>query len=104
MYFGGASRSPMGSWKEEAQDNVVRIRILLVSLDNALILYSLSHTTRYSNNTTEYEAVIARLKLALQISFTSITIYGDSDLVVKQLHREYSMRNMKLVPYHNRAE
>lgn len=51
----------------------------------------------------EYEAVIAGLKLALQIPITSLAMYYDLELIVKQLGREY-MRKTKLVPYHKSAE
>lgn len=65
MFFDGASRSPMGARKGDAPDNVVGIGILLISSDKALICYSFSLTTGFSNNTVEYEAVITRLELAL---------------------------------------
>lgn len=38
-----------------------------------------------SNNTAKYEAVIVGLELVLQLLVTSLTIYSDSELIVKQL-------------------
>lgn len=69
--------------KEDARDNIVRIQILFLSSDNAFIPYPLSLTTRCSNNTAKYEAVILGLELALQMPITVLTIYGDSALVIK---------------------
>lgn len=71
----------MGTQNEDIRDNVAGIKILFVFPDNALIPYSFSLATGCSNNTTEYEAVITGLELALQIVVTNLTIYGDSELV-----------------------
>lgn len=56
------------------------------------------------NKTTEYEAIIVGLELALQIQITSLTIYGDSELIVKQLCGDYDMKKTELIPYHKKAE
>ncbi|KAK3007578.1 hypothetical protein RJ639_013432 [Escallonia herrerae] len=56
-----------------------------------------------SNNEAKYEFVIVGLELALQIPIIELTIYGDSQLVVKQLRGEYIVRRTNLVPYHERA-
>lgn len=39
------------------------------------------------------------LELELQILITNLTIYGDSELIVKQLHGEYSAKKMELITY-----
>lgn len=36
-----------------------------------------------SNNMVEYDGVITRFELALQIAISNLTIYGDSKLIVK---------------------
>ena len=43
--------------------------------------------------------MIAELELVLQISIEELTIYGDSELIVKELRREYVVRKVSLVPY-----
>lgn len=48
----------------------------MISLENALILYSFSLSKGCSNNTTEYEAVITALELVLQIPNANMTIDG----------------------------
>lgn len=85
------------------QDNVARIIILFVSLDNTL--YSFSPTKRCSNNITEYEAVIVGLGLAMQ---TPVPNQPDH---LRQLRtdsqttrREYSIKKAKLIPHQKRAE
>lgn len=83
LFFDGVSRSPKVARKEDAQDNVAVIRILFVFPDNTVILCSFPLTMGCSNNIAKYEVVIAGLELALQIPITGLTIYRDSELVVK---------------------
>lgn len=40
----------------------------------------------------EYEAITTRLELALHISITNLTNYGNFELIVKQLLMEYNER------------
>ncbi|KAG5562842.1 hypothetical protein RHGRI_005537 [Rhododendron griersonianum] len=51
----------------------------------------------------EYEAVIAGLELALQIPIEELLVYGDSELVIKQLRGEYIVKKASLAPYHEKA-
>lgn len=59
---------------------------------------------RCSNNTTVYEAIVAGLELALQILVTSLTIYDDSELIIKQLYGEHNMNEMDSIAYHKKAK
>ena len=77
---------------------------MFVTPDNAIIPYSFALTEGCSNNEAEYEAVIAGLELELQIPIEKLSIYGDSELVVKQLRGEYIVRKISLAPYHKRAD
>ena len=52
-----------------------------------------------SNNEAEYEALIARLKLAREMRVESLDIYNDSQLVAYQVTNEYQARGEKMVPY-----
>ncbi len=46
-----------------------------------------------TNNTAEYSAIIEGLKAALRIGVNKITVYSDSELVIKQLTGEYSVKS-----------
>ncbi|XP_028064066.1 uncharacterized protein LOC114267239 [Camellia sinensis] len=104
MYFDGASRSPDGKKQENPKNNKAGIGIVFVTPDNAIITHSFALSEGCSNNEAEYEAVIAGLELALQIPIEELSIYGDSELVVKQLHGEYIVKKTSLIPYHERAD
>ncbi|KAK2978543.1 hypothetical protein RJ640_009502 [Escallonia rubra] len=75
MYFDGASRSPDGEKQNDPKNN----------------------------QSAEYEAIIAGLELSLEVPIDDLTIYGDSELIVKQLRGEYQIRKPNLLPYYERA-
>ena len=51
-----------------------------------------------TNNQAEYQAVIAALKKAAELKADELDFYLDSELVVKQLKREYKVKNKDLAP------
>lgn len=51
-----------------------------------------------TNNQAEYKAVIAALKIARTLKATDLQFYLDSELVVKQINREYKVKNKDLAP------
>lgn len=53
---------------------------------------------RATNNQAEYKAVIAALAKAKEAGAPELEFYLDSELVVKQLNREYRVRDKDLAP------
>jgi len=51
-----------------------------------------------TNNQAEYKALIAALKEAKRLKAEELACYLDSELVVKQLNREYKIKNKDLAP------
>jgi ribonuclease HI len=51
-----------------------------------------------TNNQAEYRALIAALKKAASLGATEADCYLDSELVVKQLNREYRVKDKDLAP------
>jgi len=51
----------------------------------------------------EHEALIISLKLALEMHIDWLEVFGDSQLIIRQIHSQYEVRNAKLVPVHQRA-
>jgi ribonuclease HI len=56
-----------------------------------------------TNNQAEYQAVIAALKEATRFRATKVTLYLDSELIVKQLAGSYKVRNLFLFPLYKEA-
>ena len=45
-----------------------------------------------SNNKAEYEALLYGLRMAISLSVRRLMVYGDSDLVVNQVMKEWDVR------------
>ena len=50
-----------------------------------------------SNNTTEYEGLLVGLRVAIGLGISKLIVKGDSQLVVKQVNKEYACPQM--APY-----
>jgi ribonuclease HI len=57
-----------------------------------------------SNNVAEYRAAIHALERALELGARSVTLYLDSELVVRQLRGEYRVREPHLKTLHQNAQ
>lgn len=57
-----------------------------------------------TNNIVEYEALITGIHLAIQWKINVLQVYGDSQLVIKQVNNEYQTKDDKLLPYHKMVE
>ncbi|XP_015161353.1 uncharacterized protein K02A2.6-like [Solanum tuberosum] len=52
-----------------------------------------------TNNTTEYEACIMGLNMAINLDVHELLVLGDSDLLIRQARGEWETRDIKLMPY-----
>lgn len=56
-----------------------------------------------TNNRAEYQGLIAGLRLARDHGVRTLTVLGDSQLVIKQMTGEYNVNNEQLRRLHSRA-
>ncbi len=56
-----------------------------------------------TNNQAEYKAMLAGIEKAQEIGVENLICYLDSELVVKQMKREYKVKNKDLAPLFVRA-
>ncbi|RVW71176.1 Transposon Ty3-G Gag-Pol polyprotein [Vitis vinifera] len=93
MYFDGA-----------ANHSGYGIGVLLISLHGDHIPRSvrLAFSDRHpaTNNIVEYEACILGLETALELGIRQMEVFGDSNLVLRQIQGEWKIRDVKLKPYH----
>ncbi|MGB9120858.1 MAG: ribonuclease HI family protein [Candidatus Angelobacter sp.] len=54
----------------------------------------------HDNNVAEYAALLEALQRALELNATSLSVFSDSELVVKQMTGEYSCRSPRLYSLH----
>lgn len=57
-----------------------------------------------TNNVAEYKALIEGLKEAVRLRPTSLSIFSDSELLVKQLKGEYKVRDPNLLPLYEETQ
>lgn len=77
MFFDEASQGPSAAPGDNV-DKSSGIDIVFVTLNNGIVMHSLTLTEGCSNNETEYEALIIGLELALKIPIDDLMVYGDS--------------------------
>jgi ribonuclease HI len=59
---------------------------------------------RGTNNEAEYEGLILGLARAVELGARRVVIYGDSQLIIKQLQGQYKVKAPNLLPYHQKAK
>ena len=62
------------------------------------LAFSDQHPT--TNNIVEYEACILGLKTAFELGIRQMEVFGDSNIVLRQIQCEWKTRDVKLRPYH----
>jgi ribonuclease HI len=88
LYFDGSSHK-----------NGVGIGILIISPDNTTTKHRFRVKQFCSNNEAEYEALITGLEILLELGAKNVEIKGDSELVLRQLTKEYKCVKESLVLY-----
>ncbi|XP_075098071.1 uncharacterized protein LOC142175383 [Nicotiana tabacum] len=58
----------------------------------------------YTNNTSEYEACIMGLNMAINLNVHELLVMGDSDLLIWQAQGDWETRDIKLIPYRQCVE
>ena len=93
MYFDGVANQlgyGIGVMLVSPQDDHISRSVCLAFLDQHLI----------TNNVVQYEACILGLENALELGIRQMDVFGDSNLVLKQIQRDWKTRDVKLRSYH----
>jgi ribonuclease HI len=72
---------------------VLGARVVLISPDGSRLRYVIHLHFLASNNAVEYEALINRLRIAIELGATRLYIHGNSELVVNQVMKESSCKS-----------
>ncbi|XP_074347099.1 uncharacterized protein LOC141685922 [Apium graveolens] len=73
--------------------------IILIIPEGFKVQQALKFEFQATNNVAEYEALIAGLKLATNLEVDFIDIFGDSQLVAKQISRGFKTHNESMAKY-----
>ena len=100
LVYGGQLEETEGQSKiwsvyvdESSTSEGVGASVLLIGPDKEEFKYSIKFTFPITNNATEYETLLARLQLARRIQTDRIRVFVDSQLVVRQVSREYEVKD-----------
>ena len=74
------------------------IGAILHDVDGKVVAEISRHLGETTNNQAEYKALIAGLEKAEDLKAKEVECFLDSELVVKQLNREYKVKNAELAP------
>jgi ribonuclease HI len=77
-----------------------RISIILISPQGTSYEFSIPIEKTSTNNEAEYQAMLKGIKLLREVNAEVIEIFGDSQLVINQLAREYECKDYILRVYH----
>ena len=95
MFFDGASS------KEGARDGIIFIS---PTHERVPLSYKLElGECGITNNVAEYEALVLGMEAAIRMGMTLISIYGDSELVVKQVMNKCRTKHPQLHSYRNQV-
>ncbi|RDX95639.1 Retrovirus-related Pol polyprotein from transposon opus, partial [Mucuna pruriens] len=76
-----------------------KARIIIEGPGRLIIEQSVCFGFRASNNQAEYEALLARIRLAKELETVRLTIKSDSQLITGQVNGEYQARDLQLIQY-----
>ena len=89
IYTDGASRGNPGE---------AGIGIVIYDQDMKVLAEKSEYIGKTTNNVAEYKAAIVALKLAAALKASEVTLYADSQLLVRQLTGEYKVKSEGLIP------
>ncbi|XP_038679469.1 uncharacterized protein LOC119980745, partial [Tripterygium wilfordii] len=76
------------------------IGAVLISPDENIIPFTAKLYFECTNNVAEYEACTMGIQVAIDMGIRRLQVYGDSQLVIRQLNDEWETKDDKLIPYY----
>jgi len=90
-------------WKVfvDSASNVIEagVEVVLVTPEGIRLEHSFGLRFKASNNETKYEAVLAGLRVALNLGATNLVIYLNSWLVVNQIEGSFVAKDPRMISY-----
>ncbi|XP_074363809.1 uncharacterized protein LOC141704454 [Apium graveolens] len=75
--------------------------VILISPEGFKIQQTLKFSFPVTNDVAEYEALLAGIRLAIELKVKVLEIFGDSQLVTKQLQGEFKAHDVRISTYLN---
>jgi ribonuclease HI len=64
----------------------------------------LAYIGKATNNVAEYEALLFGLRKARELGYTTVKVFSDSELLVRQIRGEYRVKNARLRQFYDQAQ
>jgi ribonuclease HI len=80
------------------------VGILLISPKGEMFEFAIPTQPTITNNQAEYEALLRGLQYLREAKAISVEIFGDSELVIKQLNGQYEYKNDILRNYYEECK
>ncbi len=75
----------------------------LLKIDNKIIFSFSENIGKKTNNEAEYIALIKGIEICVESNILNISIFSDSELVVKQINGDYKVKNDRMSKLHKRT-
>ncbi|GKG12090.1 reverse transcriptase domain-containing protein, partial [Tanacetum coccineum] len=75
------------------------VGLMLIDPTGKEYTYALRFEFETTNNEVEYEALLAGLRIALEMEITKVAIFLDSQLVVNQINETYQAKQLSIKSY-----
>lgn len=90
-------------WVSQSGPNrgiIAGVGIVLISHQKHVIPRAFTLTEPCSNNVAEYNALLIGMEIARELGAKNLEAYGNFQLIINQIYRQYEVRHEDLVPYH----
>jgi kynurenine formamidase/ribonuclease HI len=77
---------------------------VICKMDDSVVEKTGKYIGIATNNQAEYKALLAGLERVIRLGIKKLTVYMDSELIVKQLKGEYKIKNPELTPLYRQIK
>ncbi|KAI5333485.1 hypothetical protein L3X38_023616 [Prunus dulcis] len=78
--------------------------VVIITPDGTLLEQAITLGFSASNNEAKYEALLARLRLAKELTIKRLAIYSDSQLITNQASGEYMAKHPRMIQYLDKVQ
>jgi ribonuclease HI len=75
----------------------------ICNMDDNVVEKSGKYLGEITNNQAEYQGLIGGLERAIELNIKALSVFMDSELVVKQINGIYKVKNIDLAPFYQIA-
>ncbi|HEX5456593.1 MAG TPA: reverse transcriptase-like protein [Candidatus Saccharimonadales bacterium] len=78
--------------------------VVILDMEDNVVKKSSNYLGETTNNQAEYQALLEGLRLAESLGVRRLSVYMDSELIVKQINGFYKIKNADLKPHYDKVQ